>query len=150
MRRLTPDLWPSADRAAWERAIRPGDGPFDPPGRAAHLAPITQRSRAGTWGNFLAFLEARGDLDPAEGPAERLTYERLTAWVEALHRRTSAHTIRQVVLSFSLAIAAMVPERDWSWVRQHVGRPRHGAAMASRKPVVPIDPVLLVSRALAL
>ncbi len=150
MRRLTPDLWPPADRAAWERAIRPGDGPFDPPGRAAHLAPITQRSRAGTWGNFLAFLEARGDLDPAEGPAERLTYKRLTAWLGTLHQRTSANTIRQIILSFSLAIAAMVPEQNWSWIRQHADRPRHAAAQASRKPVVSFDPVLLAARALAL
>ncbi|MCB4825531.1 tyrosine-type recombinase/integrase [Roseicella aerolata] len=150
MRRLTPDLWPRADRAAWERAIRPGDGPFDPPGPAAHLASGSKRGRAGAWGNFLAFLETRSDLDAAEGPAERLTYERFTAWLEALRQRTSANTVRQLVLSFSLAIAAMVPERDWSWVRQHIGRPRHGEAMASRKPVVSLDPVLLVSRALAL
>ena len=150
MRRQMPDLWPAADRAAWERATAAAAGPFDPPGAAAHLKPAARRARAGSWGNFLAFLASRGDLKPAEAPASRLTPARLTAWLAAIRQRTSANTVNQFVRELSLAIAAMAPERDWSWVRQHPDRPRDAEVRASRKPVAPIDLALLVDRALAL
>jgi hypothetical protein len=84
MRRLMPGLWPAADRAAWEHATAPAAGPFDPPGAAAHLAPATRRARAGSWGNFLAFLAGDGELDQDEAPADRLTPARLTAWLAAI------------------------------------------------------------------
>lgn len=150
MRRLMPEHWPATDRAAWERAIAPAAGPFDPPGPAAHLAPATRRARAGSWGNFLAFLESCGDLDPNQTPGDRLTPARLTTWLGALRHRVSANTVQQFVRELSLTIAAMVPDRDWSWVRQHPGRPRDAEVRAARKPVAPVDMALLVDRALAL
>jgi integrase len=150
LRRLTPEHWPTADRTAWERATAEAAGPFERPGAAAHLAPATRRARAGSWGNFLAFLASRNDLDPAEAPADRLTPPRLTAWLKALRQRATASTVNQLVRDLSLAIAAMAPERDWSWVRQHPDRPRDAEIRASRKSVAPINLPLLVDRALAL
>jgi hypothetical protein len=100
----------------------------------------------------VAFLGARGELDPAEeGPAARLTFPRLTAWILALRERgLSANTVRNRVVGLSLAAAAMAPGRDWSWVRQHPARPRHAEEMAARRPVPPYDAAELVEAALAL
>jgi integrase/recombinase XerD len=149
-RRWMPELWPKADRAAWVRAVAEAEGPFDQPGPAASWAVKTRRARAGAWGNFLAFLDARGDLDRSGMPADRLTPARLTAWLAASTERWTANTARQIVAELTLAIAAMVPDRDWSWVRRHPARPREAEARASRKLVAPIDLALLVERALDL
>jgi integrase len=148
MRRLMPEQWPAEDRAAWERAIAVAAGPFDRPGPAAHLALATRHGRAGTWGNFLAFLASRGELNTSEALADRLTPTRLTAWLEALHARTSANSVHQGLGALALVVAVLVPGQDWSWVRRHPLRPTDGEARASRKPIQQFDLALLVDRAL--
>jgi integrase len=148
-RRLRPELWPAADREAWARATTPS-GPLDPPSPAAHLRPATRDSRAGAWGRYLSFLAAHDQLDPAEATADRLTPERLGLWIGSMRDRVSAHTVHRLVLDLSFAIAAMVPERDWGWVRRHPARPRHAEVVASRKPVAPFDAPRLVEAALGL
>jgi integrase len=148
IRRLAPEHWPERDRAAWLAATSAAATPLDVPGAAAHLAPATRKARAGAWGCFVAFLASRGDLDPAEGPAGRLTEARLTAWIANLNGRVGPNTLMQFLRDVSLAIAAMAPQHDWSWVRRHPMRPTPAQLRAGRKPLAPFDPVALLGAAL--
>src|SRR5690349_16572713 len=101
-RRPVP-LWPEPDQQAWERARRPG-GPFEAPGRAAAWAPTTCRARSGSWGQFLSWLDSVDQLDPAEAPADRLTFERLGGHIKSLRARTSAHTTYQSIVELQAVI----------------------------------------------
>src|SRR5690348_2552541 len=73
---LPLDPWPTADRAAWQAALRPGDA-FDVGGVASGWAQATQNKTMLGWGRFLFFLSERNELDPLATPAERITMERV-------------------------------------------------------------------------
>ena len=76
MRRCTPVAeWPPADRAAWERAIRPGDL-LEPGGRASHCNAYSLRKYAKGYGRWLTWLAQRGALDQDEAPGAGATHAR--------------------------------------------------------------------------
>lgn len=80
---LPLDDWPASDKAAWEKALSPGDI-FDDAGQAAHWRPATQGTVEDAWGRYLSFLKANGWLEDAATPAERLRQDHLGAYVDAL------------------------------------------------------------------
>ena len=55
MRSLPLDLWPEADRNAWNAACRPA-ARLKPGGAAGHLKPVTREDHARHYGCFLDFL----------------------------------------------------------------------------------------------
>lgn len=139
-RALRLEEWPAADRQAWLTALACPDDPFAAKGIAVDLAKGTQKNRTNGWGNFLAFLAARGRLDPLAAPADRATRENVTAWIESLRSRMRANSVSKCIIEIGLAIKAMAPDRDWAWIRRHPLRPRSAEAMASRKPVTTFEP----------
>jgi integrase/recombinase XerD len=116
-------LWPSADRAAWERAIRLGN-PFEDGGIAASWSPATRRKTIVGYGRYLFFLKDRNELDETARPAERITPERLTAYLEHLKRLNRGHTIQCRIQELGDAMRALAPEHDWSFVNRAAGRLR--------------------------
>lgn len=135
--------WPAADRAAWEAAVAPGADVLDEPGAAAHLAPGTREVLTRTYGQFLMFLDLRGELDRAASPATRATPERVGAWLNSLKPRLRATAVRRMLIGLSIILAKMVPDRDWSWIRRHPARPSPAEVRASRKPIDTFDPAQL-------
>lgn len=127
--------------------MRPA-GPLDPPKHATAWASETRFNRCKAWGQYLSFLETRGWLDPNQAPGDRLTLERVSAFIRSLKAHLNANSVHQTVINVFYAIRAMVPDQDWRWVRRHPERPRPAEVNASRKLVVPFDPVDLVRRAL--
>jgi integrase len=131
--------------------VAPAATPLDPAGPAHHLSARTRQARIECWGNYLALLESRGWLDPAEAVADRLTFDRLGEYIRFHRDRgAGANGLRRMVLEISLAIGAMVPEQAWGWVRRHPDRPSHAEAAASKKPIKPFDAAVLVDRAMSL
>ena len=123
-------------------------GPLDPPKHATDWADDTRFNRSQAWGQYLSFLDTRGWLDPGQSPGDRLTLERLTAFIRTIRGHLNANSVHQTVVNVFYAIRAMAPERDWRWVRHHPERPRPAEVNASRKPIAPFDPIVLVQRAL--
>lgn len=121
-------------------AVDNPDDPFETKGTAVTLAQSTRGNRVAAWGNFLAFLASRGCLDPSAGPADRATYDNVTAWIVSLQSRMRANALSKWVIEMALAVKAMEPDQDRAWIRRHPLRPRSAEAMASRKPVTPFDP----------
>lgn len=139
--------WPAPDRDAWQAALAPA-GPLEPAKYATTWSSATRFNRCKAWGQYLSFLETQGWLVQSQPPGDRLTLERVTAFIRCLKTHLNANSVHQTVVNVFYAIRAMVPERDWRWVRRHPERPRPAEVNASRKPVVPFDPVELVRRAL--
>ena len=61
VRSLPLDLWPEADRNAWNTACRP-TARLRRGGAAAHLKPVTRDDLARRYGYFLDFLDRQGLL----------------------------------------------------------------------------------------
>ena len=132
--------WPDADRLAWERAIQPGD-PFTDAGGGAHWRPATRKSYRGAYGRWLAFLGRRSWLINQESLASRIRRERVVAYVEELEDRLKPVSVWSYLLGLHNAVYRMVPNGNWSWLRDIVnrlhGRTSFGTVTAS--DLVPID-----------
>src|SRR5215831_15577200 len=75
--------WPEADRLAWAAAFEPRD-PFELQSAAGHWSLATRRKNAAGYGRYLAWLDARGELDPEAPIATRVNRERLDAYLQDL------------------------------------------------------------------
>jgi integrase len=92
VRSLPKELWPLADRTAWEAACRPGIR-LTRGGAASHLRPVTQNDLAKRYGYFLDFLSRSGRLDPEAKPGAHTTLENVEPYVEEPKRRVSSVTV---------------------------------------------------------
>ncbi|MBV1800593.1 site-specific integrase [Siccirubricoccus sp. G192] len=115
--------WPGADRRLWLAALEPGDW-LEPGGARAHCRPISNTKFAFGYGCWLEWLDAAGALDPAVPPGDRITPERVKAYLGdvAATRSTSTQQSRLVEL-YSVA-RVMDPGRDWGWIRHAAARVR--------------------------
>ncbi len=111
------EAWPEPDRRAWARALEPA-GLLDDAGAAAGWRNASRRAAVGAYGRFLAFLAARGELDPAAGPGGRVTPASVERYVAAVRATCSSVTVASYVGVLGMMIQAMVPERDWAWIWQ--------------------------------
>jgi hypothetical protein len=126
------DLWPAADRAAWQAALRPGDA-FDVGGLASRWSEATRRKTMLGWGRYLFFLQERGELDPMATPAQRITEERLTAYLLELQRTNRGHTPQNRIQELGAALRALAPEGDWRWILRAASRLRANTVPAHNK-----------------
>jgi integrase/recombinase XerD len=140
---LPISLWPSADQAAWAKAIRPRN-PFDEWGIAAHWSPATRRKIIAGYGRFLFWLKERNELDETVGPAERITRERLTAYLEDLRNINRGHTIQCRIQELGDAMRALAPECDWGFIKRAAARLRGNTIPArdKRRCLLPIADVI--------
>ena len=133
--------WPGPDRAAWRRALMPFD-PFEPSvGRASLWKVTTRRTYEGGYGRFLAFLAWIGELDRAAAPGDRAT----EAHLRAFHARLKAdglapYTIAGHLMGLARVLAAMHPERDFSWITR-ASRRIHGEAAPVRDVTLQFRPL---------
>jgi integrase/recombinase XerD len=112
---LLPSDWPDAERLLWQSAIQP--------------AKFLQRaSPAGTWsvkrqriveqavGQWFAWLEQNGMLDTPELPAERLTEQRVQAFVLALTERVSPWSVAMMIGALKRGYDVLTPGNDLRWL----------------------------------
>jgi hypothetical protein len=89
------------------------------------------------------------ELHPEEPVTARLTLERYTLFIEAMWQHLSASSIKQALLQFYLMARAMMPEKDWSWMKRHPLRPTSAQVAAARLPRKQFEPEHVVFRAIA-
>lgn len=140
-------MWPERDRLAWEGACRPGNV-FELPGPAALWSPETCRARVQAYGRYLNFLQRNALLLDIESPFDRLTPDRIALYLAEVRGLLSPHTIKQVLIELRHAAGAMMPDRDWGWIKRHPGRPSLAELRASRKIKNVFDPKVLLCKAL--
>jgi integrase/recombinase XerD len=126
-------LWPAADRAVWQAAIRLGD-PFDGGGIASRWSAATQCKTAKGYGRYLCWLKERGELDETAGPAARITREKLSAYLEDLRNTNRGHTIQTRIQELGDAMRALAPDKDWRFIQVAACRLRASTVPARDKP----------------
>lgn len=129
--------WLAPDRTAWERATRAGD-PFEGAGPAGHWRPGTRQKVAASYGRWLTFLACRGELEPALGPAGRVTEARLRAYHEELKGQVSPVTVAGRITDLHEALRVMEPGARFPFLTRamHVLQARAGPARNKRSRYV--------------
>jgi len=131
--------WPVRDRAAWEQAVRAGD-PLEPGGIGAAWSPASRRKTALGYGRFIGWLASRGQLDPAAAPEDRVTLERIRAYLDNLKSSHGDYGLACRLQELGDALRAMAPRRDWRWILRTASRissrarPAHDKLARMRSP----------------
>lgn len=135
--------WPPADRAAWERAQRPGDF-LEEGGAAADWRAATTRAVVGAYGRWLAFLAQEGQLDAALAPEARITPATVRCYVDWLQARCAPVTLAGYLAWLSMMAQAMAPGRNWRWLQAVQARlQRHAQPSRDKRPrMVPAQDLL--------
>src|SRR5208282_2014799 len=106
VRALPLDLWPEADRNAWNAACQPASR-LKRGGAAGHLKPVTRDDRARHYGCFLDFLDRCGLLQPDEQAAANVTVDNVHAYITELKDRVSSVTV------YARSVSCGVPPSTW-------------------------------------
>ncbi len=113
--------WPALDRAMWASVIAMGSL-LDDAGPGAKWREPTRRGRRYAYGAWLVFLDGRGWLDPTLDPADRVTPERIAAYIEHLKLRLAPLSVWTQIDQFSALVDAGCPSHDWGWLRKAAAR----------------------------
>jgi integrase/recombinase XerD len=113
--------WPRKDRAAWKRALAPG-GLLEETGLAAGWRDLTQKTVLAAYGRWLTFLAGKGWLDPKQSPGERLTPDRLRAYVAELETLVAPFTVRNRIRDLNEALRVMAPDKNFAFLRRAYAR----------------------------
>ena len=124
IRTCPPRDWPTADRAAWERAcvaaqrLRPG-------GAAARMKPSTRTSLVRAYGYLLDFCSRNGIFDKNAEPAGHVTPEFIDAFVHDLHQRVGSVTRASYIGKIRRIATIFAPGRDLEWLGEIEGDLRY-------------------------
>jgi integrase len=121
--------WPAIDRELWVRA-RQKVGLLDEPRPAAGWAPITQESVAKAYGRWLHWLTVSSWLDPLLPPAQRVTFERIQAYVAELQACNAPNTVHMRILHLGRMLDVMEPGSKPEWFGRVLRK-----LYAARRPV---------------
>jgi integrase len=140
-RRCRPtNHWPQCDRQRWQAALQAGDLLEQGGCRAQHSS-YSNRAMARGYGRWLAWLDSRGLLDDRVAPADRITPERVAAYVEHLEGENASGTVIARLIELKVTAGIMDSGRDWSWIYRMASaiRVRHKPARPKRHRLVAIE-----------
>ena len=143
-RRCRPlDQWPQWDWRQWQSALQAGDL-LEQGGCRAERSTFSNRAMAKGYGRWLAWLDRRGLLDEQVAPGDRITPDRVGAYVGHLEAENASRTVIARIIELKVTAAIMDPERDWSWIYRFASsmRARHKPARPKRHRLVHIESLL--------
>jgi integrase/recombinase XerD len=107
--------WPAGDRAAWNKGVEPA-GLFGGGGAGAGWSDTSRFKTARGYAAWLSWLAAHDWLDRNLGAADRMTQERVAAYVGELEKQRAPYTVLCYVQELYDALRVIAPERDWEWL----------------------------------
>ena len=116
-RRLPIADWPARDRELWSKALEPG-GLFGGGGAGAHWSAASRVVVACVHNAWLSWLAAKDLLDPNMRPADRVTSERVAAYIAEMQTERAPYTVLGRVQGLHDALRVMAPESNWKWLAQ--------------------------------
>jgi len=133
------EQWPEQDRRAWLAANAPGDDDLLAADRPALRWRATSKELFVRYnGIWLAWLKARGELDPALNPGARVTRQRLTEYLKAQHALgVGAKTLVNQAVSLRHMFEALAPEQDWTWMLPMIGKLKTAVVVAKNHSDLP-------------
>ena len=115
VRSLPVELWPAADKTAWEAACRPGVR-LKGGGAASHMRRVTQNMLAQRYWLFLDFVSRSRRLDQAAEAAGHVIPELVEPYVEELKTRVSSVTIYGSIQKLRRITQLIAPKRHLGWL----------------------------------
>ena len=109
--------WPGADKAMWVKLTKEA-GPLDDNGAFAHLRDISLLGLSTGYGRWLKWLGIADPLAVLEPPADRVTPERLLAWLDSI-AYLAAYTRLTMLATTVRVVSAADPDADWT-VHRHI------------------------------
>jgi hypothetical protein len=108
--------WPSPDQTLWRIATQPV-GPFERTNPAISWSLARRLIVEDGYGQWLAWLSAKGWLDPALRPGLRVTPERVRCYVDDIGVRLAPVSVAMMIGSLVRMMVALEPTFDWVWLR---------------------------------
>jgi len=129
-------LWPESDSRAFDAAFQLGDVFDDEAGAAAHWSCGTRRHAEIGYGRWLAYLRdhVAGALN--EPPIERLTRERIRAFIAVLREEVRMSTAASIIDGVYQTARIMAPDCHWDWLRRMQRRLQNEAVPLNRYPAL--------------
>jgi len=116
LKHLPLEEWPEADHEAFQVAYEPGDVFDGTGGPGAHLAEGTRRLIRTAYRRWLGFLKEHYPDDLLKPPTERITPERVRAFIEHLSAEIRPTSVAIAVDNLYYAARLIAPTRDWRWL----------------------------------
>jgi integrase/recombinase XerD len=109
--------WPAADQAMWQSVIAEGDI-FDGQGPGANWVPTTIDNTRKAYGYWLHWLGINGLLSmPVRHPLDRITPERIGAYIEDMQDNTAPLTRFVYILDLLRFAQVVTPNKNWNWLK---------------------------------
>ncbi|UGY22899.1 tyrosine-type recombinase/integrase [Bradyrhizobium septentrionale] len=117
VRSLPIELWPVADRAAWQAARQPRER-LRRGGAASHLKAITFADLGRRYGYFLDFLVRSGTLALEAPPAAQVTPANVEGFLTELRSRVGSVTQHGTIYKLRRAAKLLDPTCDLDWLME--------------------------------
>ncbi len=139
-KQLPYQAWPATDRNAWEGLLREGDV-LDGRGAGWHWSEATRRTNLKHYGRWLGWLKLQGTLEVVTDPTDRVTPERVTAYVRDLINEVAPKTADSYLRDLKVVAKALQPDKDWRWLMDLTNRIKAWARPSRnhRPPILPAD-----------
>ena len=110
LKHLPLDQWPKADVEAFAKVYEPGDIFDETAGPGAHLAEGTRRMIRTAYRRWLGFLAEHYPDDLLKPPADRITPDRVRAFIEHLAAEVRPTTVAIAVDNLYYAARLIAPD----------------------------------------
>lgn len=107
--------WPTHDRVLWMERTQAA-GLFDASHAGSAWSPQSRRKAVSGYGRWLAWLMTVDALDPAAPPGQRVTPERVKAFLDHLAQTGAPYTRLCRVQELYDALRVLAPAHDWAWL----------------------------------
>ena len=141
--------WPDRDRLLWQRGVE-RRGLFENGGAGAGWSAASRLKTAYGYNCWLLWLAAKGLCDPNMGPADRVTRERVAAYVSELSVTLAPYTVLSRIQELCDALRVIAPEwnRDWLTQRYRTLRANVRPAREKLSRLKPIDELVALGERL--
>jgi integrase len=116
-RRPPIDDWPARDRVLWNKGVEPG-GLFETGGAGASWSDGSRFKTARGYQAWLSWLAAQERLDPDMEPADRVTPERVVAFISHLQSELAPYTVLCRIQELYDALRVIAPATYWDWLAE--------------------------------
>ena len=119
--------WPDEDRKLWQAACAPADPLDEHIGARTNLSAVSNCNVEKGYGRWLTFLRINEPGCLAKAPANRITRERVMAYVDCLVRlRNGTAAILSRLKELGAAAKVMAPSQDWGFLNRLSSKIRVG------------------------
>jgi len=117
---LKVEEWPELDQSMWHTLFEPGDILDGTVGAGFHWSEETREKYRKGYGRWLTYLISTRQLYGSVAPAERVTHERVSAYLAQLQTQVVSWTAWGRLVELLAVANAFSADTDWSWLRRFV------------------------------